>query len=184
MKKNHGFTLVELMIVMVIMAIFAAIAIPGYKQFMQRKDFEAAKQEALRVSSELERFKGKNFSYKGFDASFVYPDYNSTTGELFLPVGSTSTNAKYILTLVDSGASKKPLTILSSGGKETADSQAVRGLGWAMKVERVQNAGGEPKDPANFDLLLLSGGLKCMTITKNRFDQYECNPTWADVETW
>ncbi|MFV5264145.1 type IV pilin protein [Acinetobacter courvalinii] len=183
MKNSHGFTLIELLVVLVIIAIFSAIAIPSYKQYMQKKDLDLAKQEALRISGELERFKGKNFSYKGFDASFAYPNYNSATGELLLPIGSTSANAKYILTLVDSGDQKKPLTILSNAGNETPDSQAVRGLGWAIKVERIQERG-EPKDPKNFDLLLLSSGLKCMSITKNRFDQYACNPTWVDVETW
>jgi type IV pilus assembly protein PilA len=36
LKKQHGFTLIELMIVVAIIAILAAIAIPQYQQYTQR----------------------------------------------------------------------------------------------------------------------------------------------------
>lgn len=72
MISQKGFTLIELMITIVIVAILAAIAYPSYTQYMERRDLAIAKQEALRISAELERFKSKNFSYKGFDASYLY----------------------------------------------------------------------------------------------------------------
>lgn len=115
LNRTSGFTLIELMVTVVILSILAAIAYPSYAQYMERRDLAVAKQEALRIASELERFKSKNFSYKGFDATFIYPNYNDTTGELVLPVGSTASNAKYLLTLVDTDV-KKPLTVVLSGG--------------------------------------------------------------------
>ena len=63
MHFKSGFTLLELMITVMVVAILAAIAIPNYAAYMQRKDLAVAKQEALRIASELERFRGKNFSY-------------------------------------------------------------------------------------------------------------------------
>ncbi|MEK5765425.1 type IV pilin protein, partial [Acinetobacter junii] len=51
MKKNHGFTLIELMIVVVIVAIFAAIAFPSYQQYIELKDLAIARQEALRIAA-------------------------------------------------------------------------------------------------------------------------------------
>ena len=79
MQFKKGFTLVELMITVVIIAIIAAIAIPSYSAYIQRKDLALAKQEALRLATELEKFKAKNFSYKGFDATYLYTgvDYSN-----------------------------------------------------------------------------------------------------------
>ena len=187
MKKTHGFTLIELMITVVVVAIIAAIAVPSYQQYIERKDLAIARQEALRIAAELERFKAKNFSYKGFDASYLYTYastdaggnpatasyYNKTTGQLLLPLGSTSSTAKYTLTLVDGGAAHKPLTIVKNGdGTETADSASVNGLSWVMSLERAKDGDGEPKQPRNYDLLLNSAGLRCMTKVKDTVTGY------------
>ncbi|ENU35275.1 type IV pilin protein [Acinetobacter parvus] len=182
MKKTHGFTLIELMITVVVVAIIAAIAVPSYQQYIERKDLAIARQEALRIAAELERFKAKNFSYKGFDASYLYTYestdadgnhatasyYNKTTGQLLLPLGSTSSTAKYTLTLVDGGAAHKPLTIVKgSDGQETADSESVKGLSWVMSLERAKDSDGLPKQPRNYDLLLSNTGIRCMTKVKD-----------------
>ncbi|KYQ84588.1 pili assembly chaperone [Acinetobacter sp. NRRL B-65365] len=198
MKKYHGFTLIELMVVLIIVTIFMAIAIPSYQSYMRKRDLAVAKQEALRISNELERFKSKNFSYKGFDASFwyAYDDngtqksyYDNTTGTLYLPIGATSTNAKYRLTLVDGGAGHKPLTMtVDDKGIETSSSKSVKGLNWAIKVERTMSGVGDEavvKDPQNYDLLLTSLGLRCMTKTQteNLQKYIDCGSS-DNVEKW
>lgn len=198
MKKFHGFSLIELMIVLIIVAIFMAIAIPSYQAYMRKRDLAVAKQEALRLANELERFKSKNFSYKGFDASFWYAyddngtqksHYDNTTGTLYLPIGSTPANAKYQLTLVDGGADHKPLTVtVDDKGVESSNSKLVKGLNWAIKVERTKSGTGEGavvKDPQNYDLLLTSQGLRCMTKTQteNLQKYIDCGSA-DDVETW
>jgi type IV pilus assembly protein PilE len=182
MKKTHGFTLIELMITVVVVAIIAAIAVPSYQQYIERKDLAIARQEALRIAAELERFKAKNFSYKGFDASYLYTYestdadgnpatasyYNKTTGQLLLPLGSTSSTAKYTLTLANGGTGHKPLTIVKNGdGTETADSASVNGLSWVMSLERAKDSDGLPKQPRNYDLLLSNTGIRCMTKVKD-----------------
>lgn len=187
MKKTHGFTLIELMITVVVVAIIAAIAVPSYQQYIERKDLAIARQEALRIAAELERFKAKNFSYKGFDASYLYTYestdadgnpatasyYNKTTGQLLLPLGSTSSTAKYTLTLANGGTGHKPLTIVKNGdGTETVDSASVNGLTWVIALERAKDSAGEPKQPRNYDLLLTSTGSRCMTKTKNTVINY------------
>ena len=198
MQFKKGFTLIELMIVIVVMAVIAAIAYPNYTQYMERRDLAIARQEALRIAAELERFKSKNFSYKGFDASYLYAYtgtdndgnpipasyYNKTNGQLLLPVGSTSTTAKYTLTLVSNNTGHKPLTFATdSDGKETADSASVNGLGWVMSVQRAKDSSGDPKQPRNYDLLLNSAGLRCMTKVKDTVTGYvNCGTT--DSEVW
>lgn len=56
-------------------------------------------------------------------------------------------------------------------GKETSDSQSVKGLGWVMAVERVKDSNGEPVQQCNYDLLLTSTGVKCMTKNKKYCEQ-------------
>lgn len=68
MTKN-GFTLIELMVVVVVVAIFAAIAIPSYQVYIRRAETSKAQQEVKRIATLLERHKARNFSYKGFDLS-------------------------------------------------------------------------------------------------------------------
>ena len=114
-NRVSGFTLIELMVTVVIVAILAAIAFPSYTAYMERRDLAIVKQEALRISTELERFKSKNFSYKGFDASYVYAYqeddgsgtmvaksyYDPATGELLLPLGSTASTKVKVYFAVD-----------------------------------------------------------------------------------
>ena len=186
-NRVSGFTLIELMVTVVIVAILAAIAFPSYTAYMERRDLAIVKQEALRISTELERFKSKNFSYKGFDASYLYTYastdaggnpatasyYNKTTGQLLLPLGSTSSTAKYTLTLANGGTGHKPLTIVKNGdGTETADSASVNGLSWVMSLERAKDGDGEPKQPRNYDLFLSNTGVRCMTKVKNTVTSY------------
>ncbi|GAA4999684.1 hypothetical protein GCM10023206_00810 [Acinetobacter puyangensis] len=193
-----GFTLIELMVVVVIITVFAAIGIPSYQRYIERRDLAVAKQEAQRIATELERFKAKNFSYKGFDASYLYHDntmeddtkpiansyYDAAKGELLLPVGSTSANAKYILTLLDA-KEKRPLSAadLAQDKAQGTSASTVSGLHWVMKVERNVGSDHLPKQPNNYDLLLTSTGVRCMTRTQNAVDDYTgCGTT--DSENW
>ncbi len=54
-QRQGGVTLIELLTVMVVIAILAAIAIPGYRGYMIRTNRAEAKTALLQVSSALER---------------------------------------------------------------------------------------------------------------------------------
>lgn len=66
LKFNQGFTLIELMIVIVVIAIFAAIAFPSYQAYVRKANAAFAQQEILKLADQLERHKTRNFSYKNF----------------------------------------------------------------------------------------------------------------------
>ena len=57
LSTQKAFTLIELMVVVVIVAIFAAIAIPSYQNFIRRSTTAQAQQEIQRIVTLLERNK-------------------------------------------------------------------------------------------------------------------------------
>ena len=67
LRRSSGFTLLEAMVVVVIVAIFAAIAIPSYQNFIRRSAAAQAQQEVQRIATLLEQAKSRNFNYMGFN---------------------------------------------------------------------------------------------------------------------
>ena len=62
---NRGFTLIELMIVVVVVGILAAIAIPSYSNYVDRATRADAKSSLLAAAQLLERCYTLNNSYNG-----------------------------------------------------------------------------------------------------------------------
>lgn len=63
MKKTKGFTLIEVMIVVVIVAILAAVAIPSYQDSVRKTRRADAKEALTRVAALQERFFFTNNKY-------------------------------------------------------------------------------------------------------------------------
>ena len=73
--KNEvtGFTLIELMIVIVIVAVLAAIAMPSYRQYVLRTHRTEAKRSLLNVAVAQEKFYLQNNTYAGPSALKIAP---------------------------------------------------------------------------------------------------------------
>ena len=63
MRKQHGFTLIEMMIVIALIGILAAIAIPAYQQYVRRSACEEAKAVLTGTANQLERHRAQVNSY-------------------------------------------------------------------------------------------------------------------------
>lgn len=143
MKKNQGFTLLELMGVVAITAILAVIAIPSYQEYMRKKDVSVAQQEMQNIATLLDRFKAKNFSYKGFNLREASDNSNATATGVSVPF--TSTTKKFTITIKD--GNNKFLNVADANGSS-----------WEITAERVGNDARQYKT-----IVLTSTGKRCMT---------------------
>jgi type IV pilus assembly protein PilE len=66
-SRQHGVTLIELMIVVVIVGILAAIALPGYRQYVIRVTRTDAKKQLLTLAERLERCYTRTSDYRKID---------------------------------------------------------------------------------------------------------------------
>ncbi|EOQ61077.1 hypothetical protein F935_03423 [Acinetobacter calcoaceticus ANC 3811] len=142
-----GFTLIELMVVVVIVAIFAAVAIPSYQAYVLRADASRAQQQIQQIAVQLARHKSRNFNYKGFSTGATAP--------VLLPVGATGSTIKYQITVRDGDDTTKLLT-----------DPAALGQNWVVRAEA--------SDPNNFTFLFNSRGLRCKNKTTNNVTYTTC----------
>ena len=101
--RTKGFTLIELMIVVAIIAITAAIAYPGYQDYVVRSNRAVAKAELLEVAAKQEHFFLNNKTYAATLAQLAYP--MDGAGAYFIDREGVSTLAAgatgiYTITLV------------------------------------------------------------------------------------
>lgn len=61
--RPTGFTLMELVIVLVIIAILTAVAIPSYTAYIQRSNRSDARNQLMMASQWMERFRNENGRY-------------------------------------------------------------------------------------------------------------------------
>jgi type IV pilus assembly protein PilE len=64
-KNQDGFTLIEMMIVIAIIAVLTAIAVPNYQSYMSRTVCEDAKGVLAGAAGTMERFRAQNNTYMG-----------------------------------------------------------------------------------------------------------------------
>lgn len=156
LKQQVGFTLIELMIVIMIVAILAAIAVPSYRQFVVRNAESQVQARMQELDIELNRWRASALTYKGFtpkkvasngDVSYAYDETDNKT--IYVPKGSNSTNFHYKITLVD--ASTGSTLAPASAGYSTAGST------WRMFAEPNSNYSTAHK------IILNSAGLRCKT---------------------
>ena len=95
--RQPGFTLVELMIAVAIVAIITAIALPAYQDQVRRTKRSDGKGFLLEVAAAQERFFTQNVRY-GTLAELGYADSESAEGYYTIAVAREDDNTTYTLT--------------------------------------------------------------------------------------
>ena len=63
MRKQHGFTLIELVITVAVVGILAAIALPSYQQYVIRSKRSAAQAQMMDIANREQQYLLANRSY-------------------------------------------------------------------------------------------------------------------------
>ena len=71
MKSSRGFTLIELMVVLVIVAILTAIAVPAYQSYIARQKLSAAEGDLVALSMNMENYLQNNTQYPAVQATTI-----------------------------------------------------------------------------------------------------------------
>jgi type IV pilus assembly protein PilE len=125
MKRKHkGFTLIELMIVVTIIAILAAVGYPSYTKYVLRGKRTEGRTALLDAAARLERYYSDNNQYAALaTANITTP---TETGKYNLGIVLANTNQNYTLTATPTFTDDdcEELTITNAGVKGSGTGNA------------------------------------------------------------
>ncbi len=123
MKNQRGFTLIELMLVVLILGVIASIAYPSYEDYRIRTYRTAAQQYMLELASAQQQYLMDNRSYTSTIASLGVNAPDSISGLYSVTIAVTTAPPGFTITATASGSQESDgnLTLTHLGVKSPAD---------------------------------------------------------------
>ncbi len=140
MRSARGFTLIELMITVVIVAILAAVAVPSYIDYIRRSKIAEATTNLSDLRVKMEQFYQDNRKYNGATAG--------TCGLWPLPAATLGNYKYFTFTCASLNPGGSPLgdqkyTITAAGGVAGGD-QSMTNFGFTITEANVRATTGVP----------------------------------------
>ncbi|MET3440394.1 type IV pilus assembly protein PilE [Variovorax paradoxus] len=124
-RRRNGFTLIEVMITVVIIAILASIAIPSYQRYVIRAKRSAAQAQMMDIANRQQQFLLANRSYadKTTLAASGYSLPADVAANYDYTITVTTDVPGFVLTFTPSGAQQSDgnITLDNQGAKTPAD---------------------------------------------------------------
>lgn len=102
-NRQQGFTLVELLTVVIILGVLATIAYPTYQQYVRKTRMENARADLIENVRKLEDFYNKNNSFSGFKST----DLIQTRSNDYFTLTLDATDNDYKITAKPTTKNKK-----------------------------------------------------------------------------
>jgi type IV pilus assembly protein PilE len=124
-QRSLGFTLIEVMIVVAIIGILAAIAYPSYQNQVQKTRRADAKSSLMELAQGAERFYSQNGTYDGYEAELPFEESPRESGTKFYDLEFDNNDQTFALSAEPKNGQEDDgcgiLTINQIGAKEASE---------------------------------------------------------------